>query len=125
MDSGMTVYEFNKQLYSQMNVLPEDKLKAEISNMAVWMNVWSDRRYFMLNNYELKWFTIFAIDKDIRDTKSAYDDLLEVVNNIGQVVSVEYEHDMKYYEIWIRARQDGEIHMFVLFNCTDLVVEVE
>lgn len=121
----MTVYDFNKQIYSQMNVLPEDKLKAEVSNMAVWMNVWNERHYFMLNNYELKWFTIFALKDDIRDTKPIYDELLSVLRNIGNVVSIEYEHDMKYYEIWIRAYQDEEMHMFVLFNCTDLVVEVE
>lgn len=124
MDSGISVYDFNKQIYGQMTPLTGDKLNAEIANITAWMGSRESFKYFMLNNYELKWFTIFNLGNQHK-YKQAFDDLKEVISNIGTVLAIEYEHQMGYYEIWMRCHEDNDVHMFVLFDCNDLVIEVK
>lgn len=120
----MTVYDFNKQIYGQMNPIEGEKLDAELSNLCAWFGSRKEFQYFMLNNYELKWFTIFNLGKK-HNYHAAFQELKEVLNNIGKVLAIEYQHDMGYYEIWMKCYQDNQTHMFVLFNCNDLVVEVD
>lgn len=124
MDTGMTVYDFNKQIYEKMTPITGENLDAAISNLCAWFGSRQEFQYFMLNNYELKWFTIFNIGKRT-NYHNVFVELKEVLNNIGIVLAIEYQHDMAYYEIWMRCAQDDQVHMFVLFNCNDLVVEVK
>ena len=124
MDSGISVYDFNKQIYGQMTPITGQKLDSELSDVCAWMGSQEQFKYFMLNNYELKWFTIFNL-LEPHNYRDAFEELRSVLSNIGTVLAIEYEHSMEYYEIWMRCHEDNDVHMFVLFNCNDLVIEVK
>ena len=93
-EEGISVYDFNKQIYSQMTPLRGEKLDSALSNICAWMGSREHFHYFMLNNYELKWFTIFNL-LEPHNYRQAYKDLHEVVDNIGDVLAIEYDHDMQ------------------------------
>ena len=44
---------------------------------------------------------------------------------MGDVVGIEYNHERDYWEIWIKNREGTDTNMFVLFDCSGLVVDID
>lgn len=125
---SMTLYDFNKQLYSQATPLTADTLRPIMTNIGDWFSKYNNvegdcKRYFMLLNNDIHWFTVFNFVK--RYYNKALEELYGIFANLGDIVGIEYNHESDYWEIWIRLAQSGDTVMFILFESSDFVIDIE
>ena len=121
MNSNLTLYEFNQQMYSQMEPLSHDALHPLLTNIGDWFSK-SRSKWFMLMCHELRYYTIFDFARPYYN--KALTELQACAAGMGKIVGIEYNHDQDYWEIWIK-NDEGEVNMFILFDCSRLVVEID
>lgn len=119
---GLTLYEFNQQTYSQMAPLNEISIVSEIVNITQWFSKEPDFKYFMFLCREKNDYTIFNFQT--KELDKARDELLSLILSRGAPVSIEYDHDLDTYEIWIKNLETTETNMYRLFDCNDFVIEI-
>lgn len=124
------LYEFNKVAYNKVSAIPADKAEEKFNEIEAWFgatyntaNEFSDtmNHYQMLLCRELSDYTVFA--QLSSNAEAAKLDLQDVVSGRGTLLDIVYNNDMNTYEIWIRTKQDGEVHMYMLFRCDSFVLE--
>lgn len=77
----------------------------------------------MLMCYELRYYTIFNFARP--HYNKALTELQACAYGMGDVVGIEYNHERDYWEIWIKNREGTDTNMFVLFDCSGLVVDID
>lgn len=115
----MNMYGINKQIMSQVNPLEKDLLQQEIGNVSAWFGSKIENKYFMLLCNERKDYTIFNTEQ--HNYAYAASELLACLEERGNVLSIDYDHEFHYYEIWVR--DDTDTYMYLLFPCNDFVIE--
>lgn len=110
-DSGLTLYDMNKEAYKQEKPLDVIALRVKINQM--WtdiMNRGNDHLYWMLLCKERDDYTVFIpLTLD-----GISEDMFEALNNRGQVLDVDKLEDGNY-EIWIRD-ENQENFVYYLFD---------
>ena len=98
-DTGISFYDLNKELVAQLPALSETALKEKALLIKEYayntMNT-----FYMLYGRELNYFTIFR--HDTNNSESIEDIIIECLNNIGIVYSIELVNDNTAIEIWIK-----------------------
>lgn len=118
-----TVYEMLQEEMSATALpLSAKQLGLDLANIGAWFSVYVDNKYYMLLNKELSDYTIFNFlgmnyAKGIQELK-------EVLDSRGDILQIDYNHDNKYYEIWVRYFEDQRAHMYILFPCPEFVIEI-
>ena len=123
------LYEFNKMAYNKVSAIPANKAEEKFNEIEAWFSATygtvnefnSVNHYQMLLCRELSDYTVFA--QLSSNAEAAKLDLQDVISGRGTLLDIVYNSDMNTYEIWIRAKQDGEIHMYILFRCDSFVLE--
>ena len=123
------LYEFNKMAYNKVSAIPANKAEEKFNEIEAWFSATygtvnefnSVNHYQMLLCRELSDYTVFA--QLSSNAEAAKLDLQDVISGRGTLLDIVYNSDMNTYEIWIRAKQDGEIHMYMLFRCDSFVLE--
>lgn len=124
------LYEFNKMAYNKVSAIPADKAEEKFSEIETWfsatfgtVNKFSGTmtHYQMLLCRELSDYTVFT--QLSSNAEAAKLDLQDVISGRGTLLDIVYNSDMNTYEIWIRTKQDGEVHMYMLFRCDGFVLE--
>lgn len=124
-----SLYEFNKMAYNKVSAIPADKAEEKFNEIETWFDaiygVASEfntvNHYQMLLCRELSDYTVFA--QLSGNAEAAKLDLQDVISGRGTLLDIVYNSDMNTYEIWIRAKQDGEVHMYMLFRCDGFILE--
>lgn len=124
------LYEFNKIAYNKIAAIPANKAEEKFKEIETWFGATygtpnessgSETHYQMLLCRELSDYTVFAqTSANSEEGKKA---LQDVVSGRGVLLDIVYNSDMNAYEIWIRAKQDNEVHMYMLFRCDDFIIE--
>lgn len=120
-DTGMSLYDLNKQGYAQL--LPYDD--TQIQNTIVWINEFSERykgKYYMMLCKELSYYTVFEKDFITYDCLSLGHGVIECLNNVGTIHGVD-DNGEGALEIWIKTT-DEEMHCMLLFNYDIGIVKV-
>lgn len=119
-----TLYDFNKQILSKQKKLNQfeiDQIKSEIEE---WFN-WQIDGYAMLLCRERYDFTIFHLyeKQNSNPCKIAVTELIDLLNNRGNILSIEKDSNTmnNAWEIWLEI--DKEIFAYYLFNCDDWVIQ--
>ena len=119
-----TLYDFNKQMLSKQKKLNQfeiDQIKSEIEE---WFN-WQIDGYAMLLCRERYDFTIFHLyeKQNSNPCKIAVTELIDLLNNRGNILSIEKDSNTinNAWEIWLEI--DKEIFVYYLFNCDDWVIQ--
>ena len=119
-----TLYDFNKQILSKQKKLNQfeiDQIKSEIEE---WFN-WQIDGYAMLLCRERYDFTIFHLyeKQNSNPCKIAVTELIDLLNNRGNILSIEKDSNIinNAWEIWLEI--DKEIFVYYLFNCDDWVIQ--
>ena len=119
-----TLYDFNKQILSKQKKLNQfdiDQIKPEIEE---WFN-WQIDGYAMLLCRERYDFTIFHLyeKQNSNPCKIAVTELIDLLNNRGNILSIEKDSNTinNAWEIWLEI--DKEIFVYYLFNCDDWVIQ--
>lgn len=121
-EKPLTLYDINKQIYSQMKPMNELSLKAEIINITQWFSKEPNFKYFMLLCKEKSDYTIFNFIT--KEFDKARRELQSLVLSRGTPIAIEYLHDMDAYEIWIKDNVDNEVYMYMLFDCNSFIIEI-
>lgn len=114
-DTGMTLYEFNKQAMNQFNSLDPIQFNLKTEEM---INDLSKCKYLMLLNAERKDYTIFRI----LSAEGTVKELRPTLQNRGLILSIDKQENGAY-EIWIRDDITKENFAYYLFDYSGAVIE--
>jgi len=119
-----TLYDFNKQILSKQKKLNQFEIDQIKSKIEEWFN-WQIDGYAMLLCRERYDFTIFHLyeKQNSNPCKIAVTELIDLLNNRGNILSIEKDSDTmnNAWEIWLEI--DKEIFVYYLFNCDDWVIQ--
>ena len=109
-DSGLTLYDMNKQAYQQEKPLDIIALHVKVKDMI--KDIYNRKiPYWMLLCKERGDYTVFIpLTED-----GTYNDMLETLSNRGQVLDISKQEDGNY-EIWIRDKQTEENFVYYFFD---------
>lgn len=118
-----TLYDFNKQLMSQVKELRRINFKDSLNQIKDFIKE-KDNKYFMLLCKERSDYTVFVLFKNEDSDRQVFKkELSECLINRGQVLSIEKTKDKQAYEIWIKI--DEEAFVYYLFPYDLGVIEVK
>ena len=119
-----TLYDFNKQILSKQKKLNQFEIDQIKSKIEEWFN-WQIDGYAMLLCRERYDFTIFHLyeKQNSNPCKIAVTELIDLLNNRGNILSIEKDSNTinNAWEIWLEI--DKEIFVYYLFNCDDWVIQ--
>ena len=108
---GMTIYDLNKQVISQMGIL-EGAAREEAHLHITDMATSSNNTYFMLLCRDINYYTLFKLNKDNNGLCNIANEVFECVEDIGAIKSVEsVEGDA--IEIWVHPVDEDPIVMYL------------
>ena len=117
-DTGLSVYDINKNLMSEEK--PLDVIAANIAiKKAADEILASFKTYWMLLSNERKDYTVFII----KNSKKLEEELKETILNRGQLLDITKQEDGNF-EIWVRDPDTNENFIYYLFDYTFGIVEV-
>ena len=113
---NMSLYEMNKQIVSQMPKLNEEGLKEakQIIRDYVYGEVHQDD-YYMLLCHELRYFTVFINDMDCNKEDVIENVIIDCLNSVGEIKSIEPTEDKEAIEIWI-TEPEGDTYVMYFFD---------
>ncbi len=116
------LYDFNKQIMKQAAPLSQQELRPIKHKLEDWFN-WQLDGYAMLLCRERYDFTVFHLYEKLNKNPPAVatNELLEALNNRGEIISIEKTNDDEAWEIWLRI--DEEMFVYYLFCCDDWVIQ--
>lgn len=120
-DTGMTVYDLNKTIISQL----QPKSALELQPCISIINQYHDQHnseFYLLLCKEISYYTIFAMRDPtfLTDFPSLGSAAVSCAQDIGQIVSVDPSSENDAVEIWVRS-PEGDKCMY-LFDATGFVV---
>lgn len=108
---GMTIYDLNKQVISQMGIL-EGAAREEAHLHITDMATRSNNTYFMLLCRDINYYTLFKLNKDNNDLCNIANEVFECAEDIGAIKSVE-SVDGDAIEIWVHPVDSDPIVMYL------------
>ena len=109
-DSGLTIYDINKNLMAQEE--PLDIILFHIKAKEMIDDIYSTKKpYWMLLCKERSDYTVFIP----LTAQGTYDDMIETLEARGAVLSIDKLEDGNY-EIWIRDQETKENFVYYFFN---------
>lgn len=109
-DLGMNLYDFNKA--GMQGEKPLDIIALQIKIKEMIEDLYSTKNpYWMLLCRERNDYTVFII----LTVEGTVKELLETLNNRGQVLSIDKQKDGNY-EIWIRDTETKENFVYYFFD---------
>lgn len=118
------LYELNKQLLENEKSLSASKIREKTKSLQTYFSQ-SSNVYFMLLCNDAKDYTLFRIINDearIERTKKAAAEVIDCLNNRGEILSIEKVNESTAFEIWLR-KNDNNIFCYYLFNYDEGVIE--
>ena len=116
-DSGMNLYDVNKQLMN--NLEPLDPISFNKKTEEIINTIWeTNKKYWMLLCNERKDYTVFILlTKD-----GTLKELRPTLQNRGDILSIDKQEDGNY-EIWIRDKETKENFVYYLFDYCFGIIE--
>lgn len=114
-NTGMTLYDFNKQAMAQFD--PLDPIQFNLKTKEMIEDL-ANKKYLMLLNTERNDYTIFHI----LTAEGIIKELRPTLQNRGNVLSIEKQEDGNY-EIWIRDTITKENFAYYLFDYDEAIIE--
>lgn len=110
---ALNAYELNKMAYAQMPVPAHnsDEYNKLMGVLTQYINEHPTMKYFMLLNNELHYYTLFNLLDD--SDESIYGVLQECLDNVGNLVDIEYVKETDACECWVK--NFNEVSMYVFF----------
>lgn len=116
-DSGMTLYDVNKQLIAKLEPLVVEEFFKKTRDMVD--DIYNSKsKFWMLLCNERQDYTVF-----ITLTKQGtLDEMYPTLSNRGEIISIEKQEDGNY-EIWIRDPNTKENFAYYLFDYSSGIIE--
>ena len=117
-----TLYDVNKEIMKKESALSKEKIEEIQGQLETWFNWYADS-YVMLLCRERYDFTVFHMyaKHNSNPPKLAAKELIELLKERGQILSMEKEIDDNKWEIWLKINK--EVFAYYLFPCDDFIIE--
>lgn len=117
----MTLYDLNKMYFSQLTPKEtETELKECEETFNKYHNLVESDRYMLLCK-EISYYTIFELN-DVADFEEFGAGVMECLENVGKILSVDILENEQVAEVWIRLDDDQNVCMY-LFNAKEFIVK--
>ena len=126
-----TLYDLNKQIISQLPEMTQEQIQEQLIKIRNWFSE-SKNKYFMLLCREKADYTLFnfgtgkgfKLPESINKISTkAIKELELCIKNRGILMSIN-RAPVDAWEIWIKDFFNKEIHMYMLFECDPMVIEI-
>ena len=100
MEANVSLYELNRQIIKQQGPLEEKDIKSKMDMLKEFSNTFE--KYSLLYGREINYFTLFVKDENW-ELESLDIGVIECLNNIGTIYSIEYTKEKDAIEIWVEV----------------------
>lgn len=125
MDSGMTLYEFNKTAMATQEPMTEGKVKEALEGILAPYIKETGGKYYMLLNNENHYYTLWDMVSrklDPQFSERAAADIIDVIlSTVGCLYSVARDENGAI-EIWVKNYSDNELYVYYFFNYDEGVI---
>ena len=112
-DTGLNLYDLNKQLISQLPSYGDKELKNARGVITEFLRR-INSKYYMLLSRENNYYTVFSVTNEETDDPYAATEILECAKFLGDIKSVGVTEDEQALEIWFQ--KDEEAFVAYLFD---------
>lgn len=136
----ITNYEINQQAYLKVEPLTDKKIKEEKNKMIYWVYSASEENAYNYIGVLCRDRHDYTLVHAKANLTQGIQEVIEILNNRGEIVDIMYVPNENYYQIWVRecvtANIDSlinsdpnfewrpQVWMYIVFDATDWVVEV-
>lgn len=114
-DSGLTVYDVNKQGMAGFSKLSEKNLEAAIFKLRKYAEKTNNRFYMLLCN-DRRDFTLFRLkEKELKNRINMIEDLKECLQNRGDIIDIN-EDENGGMEIWLKIDKEAFAYYFFPYD---------
>ena len=103
MEASVSLYELNRSMIKQQGPLEEKDIKLKMNMLKEFSNTF--KKYSLLYGREINYFTLFVKDENW-ELESLDLGVIECLNNIGTIYSIEYTKEKDAIEIWIEVETE-------------------
>ena len=103
MEASISLYELNRSMIKQQGPLEEKDIKLKMNILKEFSNTFE--KYSLLYGREINYFTLFVKDENW-ELESLDLGVIECLNNIGTIYSIEYTKEKDAIEIWIEVETE-------------------
>ena len=103
MEASVSLYELNRSIIKQQGPLEEKDIKSKMNILKEFSNTFG--KYYLLYGREINYFTLFVKDENW-ELESLDLGVIECLNNIGTIYSIEYTKEKDAIEIWIEVETE-------------------
>ena len=100
METRVRLYEINRQIIKQQGPLEENDIKLKMDMLKEFSKTFE--KYSLLYGREINYFTLFVKDENW-ELESLDIGVIECLNNIGTIYSIEYTKEKDAIEIWMEV----------------------
>ena len=100
METSVSLYELNRQIIKQQGPLKENDIKSKMDMLKEFSKTFG--KYSLLYGREINYFTLFVKDENW-ELESLDIGVIECLNNIGTIYSIEYTKEKDVIEIWVEV----------------------
>ena len=109
-ETGLTLYDLNKNIMKQQTPLDDNELYEAIENILAFCEE-QKNRYYMLLCHELRYFTLFDYQSSLGlNLPNIEEEVIGCAHDIGSILSVEEGENA--IEIWVKTEED---EVFVMY----------
>ena len=117
-----TLYDFNKMIMATQSPLTKNEINEKLQSLEDWFNLRIDGYAMLLcrERYDFTVFHLYELQNE-NPPSIAAKELIEILQNRGDILSIEKENNTSTFEIWLKI--DEEAFAYYLFACDDWVIE--
>lgn len=105
MEASVSLYELNRSIIKQQGPLEEKDIKSKMDMLKEFSNTF--KKYSLLYGREINYFTLFVKDENC-ELESLDIGVIECLNNIGTIYSIEYTKEKDAIEIWMEVEINSD-----------------
>lgn len=105
MEASVSLYELNRSIIKQQGPLEEKDIKSKMDMLKEFSNTFG--KYSLLYGREINYFTLFVKDENW-ELESLDLGVIECLNNIGTIYSIEYTKEKDAIEIWMEVEINSD-----------------
>lgn len=105
MEASVSLYELNRQIIKQQGPLEEKDIKSKMDMLKAFSHTFE--KYSLLYGREINYFTLFVKDENW-ELESLDLGVIECLNNIGTIYSIEYTKEKDAIEIWVEVETNTD-----------------
>ena len=116
-----TLYDLNRQVMAQLPPQDDNIIKDYFRSIGSWFSFHNKEKYFMFMCKEQSDFTILHF-LDCNYNK-AIQELKELIEERGELIMIDYDHDQDIFECWIR-NSENEASLYMLFEAQWMIIDI-